>query len=44
MDFFPFHGVKMEQEVVDFGKNSFIKSAFQKKKNLLILTKYILKE
>ena len=32
MDFFPFHGVKMEQEVVDFGKNSFIKSAFQKNK------------
>ena len=32
MDFFSFHGVKMEQEVVDFGQNSIIKRAFRKNK------------
>ena len=34
-----FHSIKMEEEVVHFGENSMIKSAFRKNKILLILTK-----
>ena len=34
-----FHSIKMEEEVVHFGENSMIKSAFRKNKILLILTR-----
>ena len=38
-NFFSFHRIKIEQEVVHFGENSIIKSAFQKSKNRITITK-----
>ena len=36
-NFFSFHSIKMGQEVLYFGENNIIKSAFIKTKDLLIL-------